>query len=55
MPFYARLVLVILVVVTASEFFPSAVNALLILILLGMVLLNVQSFSTLINQITITK
>lgn len=55
MPFYAKLVLTVLVVVTASEFIPSAVNALLILILLGIILGHFGAFDTLVNQLTLKR
>jgi len=48
MNYYAKLVIVILLVIGAAQFAPEAVNVLLLLILAGMVLMQSGQFAALI-------
>jgi len=51
LPFLARLVIVILLTVALAEFAPEAVNALLALILIGIVLSHWKDFQALTKVI----
>lgn len=55
MPYYAKLVIAILLAVGASEIDATITNAILILLLLGLVLTHYQTFARLISQAAITK
>jgi hypothetical protein len=48
MPYYVKLIVVILIVVALAEVIPEAVNALLTIILLGMLLMQSKQYSRLI-------
>ena len=52
MPFYGLLLISIVVVLLLAEIAPEAVNALLILLLLGLVLSRYSKFQELIDQVT---
>ncbi len=55
MSFYGLLMVSIIVVLLLAEVIPEAVNALLVLILLGVVLLGYKKFQELVEGITLTQ
>ncbi len=52
MPFFGLLVVAIIVVLLLAEVMPKAINAFLILLLLGMLLQNYEPFVGLIDKVT---
>ncbi len=52
MPFYGLVIVAIMVVLLLAEVMPKAINAFLILLLLGMLLKNYEPFVALIDRIT---
>ena len=52
MPFFGLLVVAIIAVLLLAEVMPNAVNAFLILLLLGMLLQNYEPFVDLIDKVT---
>lgn len=50
-PFFAKLAIIILLVVALAEVIPEYVNGLLVLVLLGVILANWQKYSGLLSAL----
>ncbi|KKN42653.1 hypothetical protein LCGC14_0711050 [marine sediment metagenome] len=52
MPFFGLLLVAVMVVLLLAEVMPKAINAFLVLLLLGMLLQNYEPFVDLIDKVT---
>jgi len=48
MPYYARLIVVVLILVSLSQFVPEVINAFLLIVLAGVVVMNSEKIAGLI-------
>lgn len=53
MNYYVKLIIVVLIVVALAQFFPEAINAFLVLVLAGMLIMNANQFAALVKTLNL--
>lgn len=51
--FYVRLIITVLIVVALAQFVPEAINAFLVIVIAGMLIMNAGQFASLIKTLNL--